>query len=124
MDAQKFKDSINATKDNLNKNQMNDQINQCIMTIQDSLDARKGEDNALDIVREECAEFIQAVSKMIRFGEEDDWYHLLEEYADVMIALEVVKHIYHIDKSEINNAYLVKLKRMVGKIRENGGIIK
>ena len=99
MDAQKFKDSINATKDNLNKNQMNDPA-AC------------------------CGEFIQAVSKMIRFGEEDDWYHLLEEYADVMIALEVVKHIYHLDKSEINNAYLVKLKRMVSKIHENGGVIK
>lgn len=123
MKLEDFKTALNNSKSDLNKNQLNDRINDMLLDLHDNLDENKGEDNSLDVVREELAELSQAVSKMIRFGEEDDWYHLLEEYADVLIALDIIKHKFHLDKSEIENAKLVKLDRLMRKIREKGCIV-
>lgn len=123
MKMEEFKTALNNARSDMNKNQLNDRINEMLLDLHDNLDEHRGEDNSLDIVREELAEMIQAVSKMIRFGEEDDWYHLLEEYADVLIALDVVKHRYHFEKSEIENAKYVKLNRLMKKIQEKGYIV-
>lgn len=122
MNAEKFKDELNHSMDNNTKNFIIDRSNDALLFIYDSLDNEKGNDNSLDIVREELSELSQAISKMIRYGKEDDWYHLLEEFADVQIALDMIAHIFHLENNEIKNAKYVKLHRLVEKIKENGYI--
>lgn len=49
----------------------------------------------LTVAAEECAELIQAIAKVKRYGENDETlYHLSEEMADVEIMLEQLKIIY------------------------------
>lgn len=49
----------------------------------------------LTVTAEECAELIQAIAKVKRYGENDETlYHLSEEMADVEIMLEQLKIIY------------------------------
>lgn len=119
MKLEEFKAAYERAKEDLDKKQLIDRTNDATRFINESIEPG---DASLDIVREELAECIQAVSKMIRFGEEDDWWHLLEEVADVSMALDVIMEIFHIQKTEFNNAKMVKLDRMVKKIKENGGI--
>lgn len=119
MKLEEFKNAYERSKEDLDKKQLIDRTNDSTRFINESIEP---DDSSLDIVREELAECIQAVSKMIRFGEEDDWWHLLEEVANVSIALDMIMEIFHIEKSEFNNAKFVKLDRFVKKIKENGGI--
>jgi len=45
----------------------------------------------LDILQEECAEVIQAVSKIRRFGMKDNWETLCKELADVQCMTNLAK---------------------------------
>ena len=45
----------------------------------------------LVITMEECGELIQACSKMLRFGEEQDYTQLQEEIGDVMCMIEILR---------------------------------
>ena len=63
-----------------------------------------GEEKQSTVCMEECAELIQAISKMIRRnGElsEKDHDHL-EEVADVLICIEMLKQMYMISEDKIN----------------------
>ena len=65
-----------------------------------------GEEIQSTVCMEECAELIQAVSKMIRGSDElsdDDYGHLAEEIADVLICIEMLKQIYNIPDCSIEN---------------------
>lgn len=56
------------------------------------------------IAQEECAELIQAISKCLRskdFPVEYERENLIEEMADVMICLEQLKVIFHINEEEL-----------------------
>lgn len=55
------------------------------------------------IAMEECAELQKAISKVIRYGDEDkDTYdNLVEEMADVIICLEQLKVMYQITEDEL-----------------------
>ena len=119
MKLEEFKAAYERSKEDLDKKQLIDRTNDATRFINESIEP---DDASLDIVREGLAECIQAVSKMIRFGDENEWWHLLEEVADVSIALDMIMEIFHIEKSEFNNAKFVKLDRFVKKIKENGGI--
>ena len=119
MKLEEFKAAYERSKEDLDKKQLIDRTNDAIRFINESIEP---DDASLDIVREKLAECIQAVSKMIRFGDEDEWWHLLEEVADASITLDMIMEIFHIEKSEFNNAKFVKLDRFVKKIKENGGI--
>lgn len=56
-----------------------------------------GIDIQLDILQEECAELIQAVSKYKRYGKEDG---LFEEMADVLIMIEQMQIFFGNDEVE------------------------
>ena len=58
-----------------------------------------GKEKQSVVCMEECAELIQCISKELR-GKSDP-YHLAEEMADVLICVEMLKQMYHIDLSEI-----------------------
>ncbi|MBR3143255.1 MAG: hypothetical protein IKF09_08940 [Clostridiales bacterium] len=73
---------------------------------------------------EECAELIQAISKMhrIRLAEADDkdaYYNLVEEMADVLIIIAQLKEIYGISDSEIQKLVDFKCARQEARINES-----
>jgi NTP pyrophosphatase (non-canonical NTP hydrolase) len=71
----------------------------------------------LDIVMEELAELIQRVSKHKRgTRDENSRIKLLEEVADVTLAIEYIKEIVAITDAEIELAKDIKLERLEGKM--------
>ena len=82
----------------------------------------------LDILQEECAEVIQAISKCRRFGMENEYKeggtqreHLVQELGDVTLLIELLKvHQLYTDK-ELRAAQLRKSQKLVkwSKIYEN-----
>ena len=73
------------------------------------------------VCMEECAELIQAISKMIRKNDElfeDDYDHLAEEIADVMICIEMLKQIYDIPEHMIEDWIERKQKRMINRMED------
>lgn len=83
----------------------------------------KKEDEILLILQEECAELIQAVSKVKRFGMEFNKEQLLQEIADVlcMINLLYEHKIIEEDEETLRNRISVKEERLkkYSKIYEN-----
>lgn len=78
-----------------------------------------GEEIQATVCMEECAELIQAISKMIRRnGEipEKDRDHLVEEIADVLICIEMLKQIYSIPNLNIEEWIDRKQKRMINRM--------
>ena len=70
--------------------------------------------NQLQIAQEEAAEFIQAVSKYLRYG---DIEPLMEEYADLCVVMEEVRQMFHIEADEVNRRADKKLYRVLeGKV--------
>lgn len=85
-----------------------------------SVDHYGGEIQAT-VCMEECAELIQAISKMIRRnGEisEKDHDHLEEEVADVLICIETLKQIYSIPDLNIDEWIERKQKRMINRMEK------
>ena len=75
---------------------------------------------------EECAELIQAVSKLTR-GETTSAVRimsLIEEIADVRIMMSQLMYLYGIPESEITNQIEEKLKRQLERIRRNETNVK
>lgn len=80
-----------------------------------------GEEIQATVCMEECAELIQAISKMIRRnGEisEKDHDHLEEEVADVLICIETLKQIYSIPDLSIEEWIDRKQKRMINRMEK------
>lgn len=61
-----------------------------------------------DILQEECAELIQALSKCKRKGIEKSRKNLIEEISHVIISLNMVCEIYNISDDEIKNEFRKK----------------
>ena len=86
-----------------------------------------GMESQIDIMQEECAELVQAVSKYKR-GKDNDFSHLIEEMADVSIMIEQV--LYLLDKRmdieglSVYDVYFEffdkKLDRQIKRIEEEG----
>ena len=75
---------------------------------------------------EECAELIQAVSKLTR-GETTSAVRimsLIEEIADVRIMMSQLMYLYGIPESEITSQIEEKLKRQLERIRRNETNVK
>jgi len=71
------------------------------------------------MLMEECAELIQAVSKLHRTGNPNKMY---EEIADVEIMIEQIKTFYgDVAEKEIDKHYKNKLDRLEGLIQNAGG---
>ena len=69
------------------------------------------------VCMEECAELIQAVSKMKRGKDNRD--NLIEEMADVMICIEILKQVYGISDNEIQNYVCQKQNRSIERMNRD-----
>lgn len=84
-----------------------------------------GMESQIDILQEECAELVQAVSKYKR-GKDDDFSHLLEEMADVTIMIEQVLYLLEkrmiAEESSAYDSYFAfidkKLDRQIKRIED------
>lgn len=77
---------------------------------------------------EECGELIQAVNKMYRtaINEECDGdapdaarKSLIEEMADVMICIDIIRSVYNIDDTEVDEAVKIKMRRNLHRLNLN-----
>lgn len=78
--------------------------------------------NQLGIAMEECAELIQAISKMNRTDGYAEEYlkskiNLEEEIADVMVCIDQIKTIYNISDSKISELANYKINRQRGRMK-------
>jgi len=84
---------------------------------------RYGSDAQAMVHMEECAELIQAISKMRRVrnkGADDSeaYYNLVEEMADVLICIEQMKVIYEIPNHEIQSKVFEKCARQEARLHD------
>mgnify|MGYP002507693598 CR=1 FL=1 len=76
-----------------------------------------GVENQSTVCMEECAELIQAISKAKRGKINRD--NIIEEIADVLICIEMLKQMYSISDSEIDALIKKKQKREVERMEKN-----
>ena len=76
-----------------------------------------GADLQTVVCMEECAELIQAISKMKRGKDNRD--NLIEEMADVMICMEIMKQVYGISDNEIQNYVCQKQNRSIERMKSD-----
>ena len=76
-----------------------------------------GKNNQSTICMEECAELIQAISKAKRGKINRD--NMIEEIADVLICVEMLKQMYMISDEKINKQIKKKQAREVERIEKN-----
>lgn len=70
------------------------------------------------VAMEECAELTQAISKVIRkSNNETVFVNLIEEIADVIICIEIIKQSLHIRDVEIESMIENKMKRNLSRIK-------
>ena len=67
----------------------------------------------LVITMEECGELIQACSKMLRFGEEQDYTQLQEEIGDVMCMIEILRDGGLVNDKQIADRIKVKKEKLM-----------
>ena len=91
--------------------------------------ARYGADTITTICMEECAELIQAISKLKRFNPEDPHNkvsrnelveNLYEEMADVQICFNLLFEIYDLKPSDLRRMIDHKVWRMKQKMEAQG----
>lgn len=80
----------------------------------------KTEEEIIDILQEECAELIQILSKIKRFGK--DFYHpkelktnlecLIQEIGDVYTLIDCIVVFYGISTEDINKAIDIKMEKL------------
>lgn len=73
------------------------------------------------VCMEECAELIQAISKVKRYGIMDIAYrlNLIEEIADVYICLEMLRQMYGIGFADIEEYIDMKQKRIMERMNND-----
>ena len=76
-----------------------------------------GADLQTVVCMEECSELIQAISKMKRGKDNRD--NLIEEMADVMICIEILKQVYGISDNEIQNYVCQKQNRSIERMKSD-----
>lgn len=76
-----------------------------------------GKNNQSTVCMEECAELIQAISKAKRGKIDRD--NMIEEIADVLICIEMLKQMYMISDEKINKWIEKKQAREVKRISQN-----
>ena len=65
------------------------------------------------ITMEECGELIQACSKMLRFGEDQDYTQLQEEIGDVMCMIEILRDGGLVSDKQIADRIKVKKEKLM-----------
>ena len=76
-----------------------------------------GKDIQTTVCMEECAELIQAISKMKR--NKGDLSHLTEEIADVLICIEILKQVYKVSEYELSVWIETKQLRIANRMRRD-----
>lgn len=72
---------------------------------------------------EEAAELVEAISRRMR-GRTDDNYDILQEMADVIMAIWCVAQIYGISHESIEKAINVKIGQEVSRIEDHSHGLK
>lgn len=81
-----------------------------------------GNQYMLTVAMEECAELIQAISKIKRYGCSKEYCdNLNEEIADVSICIEALIKMNCADTNKVNDYYKKKLKRLFNRAKELEG---
>lgn len=75
-----------------------------------------GLDRQMDILQEECAELIQAVSKIRRYGLSRE-ENLIEEMADVEVMIDQIKILLNISEDKIRDFKIMKTEREIKRIQ-------
>jgi NTP pyrophosphatase (non-canonical NTP hydrolase) len=80
-----------------------------------------GVNSQLDILQEECAELIQAVSKYRRTNDPNvfDRMHLEEEIADVEIMIAQIKYLMKLSEKDIRGIKDTKLERQLERMKDD-----
>lgn len=76
-----------------------------------------GLDRQMNILQEECAELIQAVSKVRRYGLSRE-ENLIEEMADVEVMMDQIKILLNIPEDKIRDFKITKTERELKRIQE------
>ena len=113
MDCNKFITEWKEAKPAVNTDRRDDLIMQ-------SLEADRDYDRIPIMCMEEMCELSQAISKSIRKGPECMHMNLIEEMADVIIALSYLYYRFDVSPDEVGKAINVKLDRLERKLKENG----
>ena len=106
--------AINAGRDWIGVNKMQHNINE--KNIADSIQ-HYGKNNQSTVCMEECAELIQAISKAKRGKIDRD--NMIEEIADVLICIEMLKQMYMISDEKINKWIEKKQAREAERMEKN-----
>lgn len=92
----------------------------------DSVAHINGDDLTLTIASEECAELIQALSKVKRYGLEGDHKdNLQEEVADILICISELISLGYIDMDKVEEWHAYKVDREIerARARKKGEIV-
>lgn len=77
-----------------------------------------GLDRQMNILQEECAELIQAISKVRRYGLSRE-ENLIEEIADVENMIDQIKILLNISEDQIRDFKIMKTEREIKRIQES-----
>lgn len=84
----------------------------------DSVAHANGDDLTLTIASEECAELIQSLSKIKRYGLDGDYKdNLQEEVADVLICISELLSLGYIDMDKVEEWHTYKVDREIERAR-------
>lgn len=87
-----------------------------------------GKSSQLGIATEECAELIQAISKINRAKNTDQYIeaklHLIEEIADVIVCIDQLKTMFDISDGQISEIVNFKIHRQIERMQKDskGGL--
>lgn len=104
MELNEFKEKFNSIS--LTDEKLQDYINY----ISEDVDGNYTISQHVIICIEECSELQQTLTKLIR-GKTEDKMHILEEMADVILAIKYLQNKLNISDEELNKAICVKAKR-------------
>nr|DAS01937.1 MAG TPA: NTP-PPase-like protein [Caudoviricetes sp.]DAS28722.1 MAG TPA: NTP-PPase-like protein [Caudoviricetes sp.] len=83
----------------------------------DELIASKTDIQNKVICIEELSELTKEITKEIRG--EDNKYEIVDEMVDVIISLQIMARLYHINQNTLDKAYNKKMRRNLERIRVN-----
>lgn len=104
MELNEFKEKFNSI------NLTDEKLQDYIKFIAEDVDENYSVSQHIIICIEECSELQQTLTKLIR-GKTEDKMHILEEMADVILAIKYLQNKLNISDEELNKAICVKAKR-------------
>lgn len=85
----------------------------------DSVAHINGDDLTMTIASEECAELIQAITKIKRYGFKGDYKdNLQEEVADILICINELLSLGYVDTKKVEDWYRYKADREISRAKE------